>query len=104
MGAATRLLYFLMAYGVVILGFALVIYLQLGARFIQFSTWYRAFQELFLLTCGSPATVFADLYPAQDWSSMNAYMYISAYLIVMVIIGLQFFTSILLDAYNIALD
>merc|ERR1712032_1806032 len=102
--ASVRSLYFGLAHCVLVAGFATVAYIQFGARWVQFSSFSRAFWELFILSCGVPGTVFDDIYPFQERASSIASMYLAMYLILAVSIGLNFFTTIILDAYNLALD
>merc|ERR1712032_1797182 len=102
--ASVRSLYFGLAHCVLVAGFATVAYIQFGARWVQFSSFSRAFWELFILSCGVPGTVFDDIYPFQERASSIASMYLAMYLILTVSIGLDFFTTIILDAYNLALD
>merc|ERR1712046_7960 len=60
--ALLKLLYFFFAYVVLLVGFAVLFSLHFGQRFVQFSTIRRSFVEIFLLSVGSPANVFDDIY------------------------------------------
>lgn len=102
--SAARLSYFLLAYSLVIFGFGLVFWIQFGARFIQFSSLARAWYELFFLSCGVPFHVFDDINPTQDNDSWHLSLFLALYLIVAVIVSLNFFTTIILDAYSLAKD
>jgi len=102
--ASARSIYFMIAYSVMIVGFANVFYIQFGARFVQFSSISRASYELFLLSCGVPGYVFEDIYPWQDKDSLYTSLYLAFYMLLAITIGLNFFTTIMLDAYALAQD
>lgn len=102
--ACARSIYFMIAYSIMIVGFANVFYIQFGARFVQFSFISRASYELFLLSCGVPGYVFEDIYPWQDRVSLYASLYLAFYMLLAITIGLNFFTTIMLDAYSLAQD
>eukprot|EP00927_Polykrikos_kofoidii_P062570 TRINITY_DN57385_c0_g1_i1.p1 TRINITY_DN57385_c0_g1~~TRINITY_DN57385_c0_g1_i1.p1 ORF type:complete len:793 (-),score=100.35 TRINITY_DN57385_c0_g1_i1:386-2764(-) len=100
--SGARLTHFFIAYAIVIFGFGLVIWIQFGARFVQFSTLSRAWYELFLLACGIPMHVFSDIHPYYDDGSFRVSCFLALYLVLVVTVGLNFFTTIILDAYNLA--
>eukprot|EP00928_Gymnodinium_smaydae_P020401 TRINITY_DN17884_c0_g1_i1.p1 TRINITY_DN17884_c0_g1~~TRINITY_DN17884_c0_g1_i1.p1 ORF type:complete len:787 (-),score=150.25 TRINITY_DN17884_c0_g1_i1:211-2571(-) len=100
--ACTRLTYFSVGYCSFIFGFGLVFWIQFGARFVQFSTLTRAWCELFFLACGVPFHVFDDINPFYDNDSFLASCFLALYLVLIVVIGVNFFTTILLDAYSLA--
>jgi len=100
--ASVRVLYFLLAYGFLILGFGLLAHIQFGQRFVQFSSLSRTCYELFFLSCGVPGYVFDDLFPFEDYGSWLASMFLALFVVVAVTLGLNFFTTIILDAYNIS--
>jgi len=102
--AMVRSLYFLLAFTTLILGCSVVMWLLFGSRFIQFSSFSRAYFELFLLACGAQGTIFDDVFPFEDNTSLMVTAYLAIYLILVVMIGFNFLLTILLDAYNVALD
>ncbi|CAJ1448273.1 unnamed protein product [Effrenium voratum] len=101
---AKRILMFLLAYGLLLCGFGIGMYIAFGPRFAQFATPVRSCSELFFLTCGMPMAVFDDLHPFQDSLSTEVAFMLALYGLFMSIIGLNFFTMIILDAYAQARD
>jgi len=102
--AGVRLVYFLVAYIFLVFGFACLTHLQCGQRFMQFSSIGRAALELAFLACGAPMHIFEDMWPFEDSRALLALVYIGVFILSAVAIGLHFFTTILLDAYNLAMD
>jgi hypothetical protein len=102
--AMVRSLYFMLAFTVLILGCSVVMWLQFGSRFIQFSSFTRAALELFFLAAGAQGMIFDDVYPFEDNISLLVTCYLALYLLFVVMIGFNFLLTILLDAYNVALD
>ena len=101
---AKRIMMFLLAYGLLLCGFGIVMYIAFGPRYAQFATPARSCSELLFLTCGMPMAVFDDLHPFQDPHSTEVAFMLALYCLFMSIIGLNFFTTIILDAYAQARD
>jgi len=102
--AFENLLYFVIFYLALIFGFGMVMWIQLGSHFVQYSTLSRVNIELLLLTLGFPSHAFDDIYPFQDNKSFVASLYLGVFLLLAVTISLNFFTTIMLDAYTMAID
>jgi len=102
--ATGRMAYFTVFYFFLIFGFGVVIWIQFGARFVQFNTLNRVTLELLLIAFGFEAHAFDDIYPFEDNISKMAGIYLATFLLLAVTISLNFFTTILLDAYMLAMD
>lgn len=76
---AKRILMFLLAYGLLLCGFGIGMYIAFGPRFAQFATPVRSCSELFFLTCGMPMAVFDDLHPFQDSLSTEVAFMLALY-------------------------
>ncbi|CAE7883456.1 unnamed protein product [Symbiodinium necroappetens] len=101
---AARLASFLLAYSLLLCGAGILMFLAYGPRYIQFSSPLRSCSELFFLTCGMPMSVFDNIRPFQDSHSFQVAFALALYCLFMSIIGLNFFITIILDAYVQARD
>eukprot|EP00930_Biecheleria_cincta_P037272 TRINITY_DN25560_c0_g1_i1.p1 TRINITY_DN25560_c0_g1~~TRINITY_DN25560_c0_g1_i1.p1 ORF type:complete len:730 (+),score=105.08 TRINITY_DN25560_c0_g1_i1:102-2291(+) len=98
----TRLIVFFMLHSLLVAGFALVMMIQFGARYVQFHSWQRAMWELELLACGSPNMVFDNIVPFEDNKSAQASCFLLCYVIFTLTVAINVFTTIILDAYSLS--
>jgi len=101
---AVRIVSFLFAYGILLFGYGCVMWIAFGPKYAQFATLTRSCSELFFLTCGMPMGVFDDVHPFHDAHSSGVAFMLAFYLLFFSIIFLNFFTTIILDAYSQAKD
>merc|ERR1719382_1172559 len=101
---AVRLIFIIFAYFLLIVGFGIIFWLRFGARLQQFWTPYRSCYELAMLAAGVPMDIFDDIHPWENGDSLSASLMLMVFVVLMSIIMLNFFTTIILDAYTMARD
>ena len=76
---AARLVSFLLAYGLLLCGAGIFMFVAFGPRYVQFASPARSCSELFFLTCGMPISVFDNVRPFQDSHSFQVAFALALY-------------------------
>jgi len=97
--AAPKLCYFFIFYIWTIAGWAVLFNVSFGAYFIQFRTYGRSFYVLMLFSFGFRKAVFDGIHTFEESQSHRVTILLLFFSIFTVLVGIQFFTSIVLDAY-----
>jgi hypothetical protein len=102
--AASKMINFLIMYFVVVVSFAILMHISFGRLYTQFETLSKACLALMLYSFGMTERAEDGTHPFIEYTGTDITMYLLLYTIIVVTIGLQFFTTIILDAYARACD
>jgi len=102
--AGIRLAYFFVALAALVIGFSVVIWLQFGARYVQFNTMKRAVFGCMLLFTGIEANTFEDVWVWHDNNSFLLSAYMMAFMTCSQLVLANFFITIVMDAYTTAFN
>merc|ERR1719443_639030 len=94
--AAFKLGNFLVMYFMIVAGFSLVMHLSFGRLYTQYDSLTKSFFTLMLYSFGHADRAEQDYHPFIDTSGTELAIYLLLYTIVVVTIGMQFFTTIIL--------
>eukprot|EP00746_Dinoflagellata_sp_MGD_P151270 gnl/MRDRNA2_/MRDRNA2_82903_c0_seq1.p1 gnl/MRDRNA2_/MRDRNA2_82903_c0~~gnl/MRDRNA2_/MRDRNA2_82903_c0_seq1.p1 ORF type:complete len:828 (+),score=129.70 gnl/MRDRNA2_/MRDRNA2_82903_c0_seq1:99-2582(+) len=95
-----KLMYFLCFYFFIVACFAGMVHVSFGSHFFQFRTWARAFQVLALFSFGFDGYAFEGIHTFEDHGSFVVTMQLLMFSIMITTISMNFFITIILDAYN----
>jgi hypothetical protein len=98
--SASRMKNFLPWFLAIILGFSFVFYTRFGATFPNFSTYDKAFFSLAFFSFSVPFEIEDGSTPLYYGEGMTLCLYLLAYAVCVLTIGINFFTTIVLDAYT----
>ncbi|CAK0836629.1 unnamed protein product [Prorocentrum cordatum] len=102
--AARKLMYFLVLYVLVICCFGAIMEVSFGNNFLQFRSLPQACLALILFTFGQSENAFRGVYPMEEYHGFWVSIYMLVFAIMVITVAMQFFVSIVLDAYNIVQD
>eukprot|EP00928_Gymnodinium_smaydae_P096741 TRINITY_DN8606_c0_g3_i1.p1 TRINITY_DN8606_c0_g3~~TRINITY_DN8606_c0_g3_i1.p1 ORF type:complete len:882 (+),score=94.54 TRINITY_DN8606_c0_g3_i1:87-2732(+) len=95
---------FTVAYSLLILAFALVIHIQFGDLYAQYSSIDLSFIALLMYSFGDTDRATDGTYPFLEGSGTAISLYLLAFTLIVVTICLNVFTTIVIDAYAAATD
>merc|ERR1739845_128400 len=87
-----------------IFAFSMMMVLQFAGLFLQYNSVDRAFHALIYCSFGYPDRAMQDLNPFLDRRSSAVVVNLFFFMIFVVTICLNFFTTIVLEAYTVAMD
>lgn len=102
--AFSKLANFIMMFTVVVGAFAIVMYISFGRLYTQFDSIPKACISLLLYTFGMTDRAEQDIHPYIENSGTKIVIILLLYTITVVTIGLNFFTTIIMDSYASACD
>eukprot|EP00928_Gymnodinium_smaydae_P096742 TRINITY_DN8606_c0_g4_i1.p1 TRINITY_DN8606_c0_g4~~TRINITY_DN8606_c0_g4_i1.p1 ORF type:complete len:904 (+),score=113.97 TRINITY_DN8606_c0_g4_i1:67-2778(+) len=102
--ARPKVIEFTVAYGLLISAFSVVIHIQFGDLYAQYSSLPLSFIALLMYSFGDTDRATDGMYPFLESSGTAINMYLLAYTLIVVTICLNVFTTIVIDAYTAATD
>lgn len=97
--AASKLGSFIFMYFMIVAAFAMLMRMSYGQLYSQYTTFSRSFEALMLYSFGMTERATYGLHPFIETSGTVMTGYLFVYTILIVTIGLNFFTTIILDAF-----
>eukprot|EP00928_Gymnodinium_smaydae_P096740 TRINITY_DN8606_c0_g2_i1.p1 TRINITY_DN8606_c0_g2~~TRINITY_DN8606_c0_g2_i1.p1 ORF type:complete len:929 (+),score=133.64 TRINITY_DN8606_c0_g2_i1:59-2845(+) len=102
--ARKKVIEFTIALIVLITTFAVVLHIQFGNLYMQYSSVRLSFITLFMYSFGDTGRATDGMHPFIEKSSTKITLYLLAYTVLVVTICLNVFTTIVIDAYSAAAD
>lgn len=97
--ASRKLIFFLMFYFWVVFSFALLMSLSFGMIFVQYQNLSRAMQVLLLFSFGLTDYALDGVHTFEEGRSAWVTFYLVSFTVIVVSVAMQFFTTIIMDAY-----
>eukprot|EP00746_Dinoflagellata_sp_MGD_P131363 gnl/MRDRNA2_/MRDRNA2_65152_c0_seq1.p1 gnl/MRDRNA2_/MRDRNA2_65152_c0~~gnl/MRDRNA2_/MRDRNA2_65152_c0_seq1.p1 ORF type:complete len:1544 (+),score=239.79 gnl/MRDRNA2_/MRDRNA2_65152_c0_seq1:276-4634(+) len=94
-----KLLWFMMLWMCLVASFAALLFAAYGVHFTQFATLYKSVYTMVMFSVGFPDEAFEDVHMWEQGSSFMVAVYLSCFAILVLTILMEFFVTIILDAY-----